>query len=172
MTHLIFDYRWAKEVARSASPELQATWAVLSIRADSDSLLVAIDRETSDQRDWIVVPLYPIAEWIASSWWLLFENPRALSKKPRDHRSLRSCGDGFLWPDLSFKSLGDAIEIRASSTSAGENEYISFRAHDPVWVDSGEVRLRFTELVEAVLRRLAEAGVTNTPLHEIGRAHV
>ena len=82
-----------------------------------------------------MVPLYPLAEWIAFSWWQLFENSRPLTTDGIDQRSMRSVGDGFLWPDLAFMPAGESMRVSLYPLRRLSNEYLTFDVRHDEWVD-------------------------------------
>ena len=70
MSELNFEFDWVdSEGIRGA--ELSTTWASLKI-AVGDSVVTRIeDKRAKTVRDFVYVPLYPLAEWLATNWWFL-----------------------------------------------------------------------------------------------------
>ena len=53
------------------APELRATWASLRIRAGKTAITRVFDGRSRTVREEIFVPIYPLAEWLATNWWFL-----------------------------------------------------------------------------------------------------
>jgi hypothetical protein len=158
----IFSWEWESAPSVRA-PELRATWARLEMSVGSDHVTLVEDRESGSARRSIHVPLYPVAEWVAYNWWLL----KADSRPTQGHRrhSLRSAGDGFSWPDLLIVPEGRSTRLtwrRDSDVQPGRT--VRFIGEGQAWLDSAVVEHALALLVESVLTRLAEQGVTDTAL--------
>ena len=164
MARFAIEHEWLSGTANAAASELQATWARFSLRVDGSPLIVGRDPETGVLRDSLIVPLYPVAEWIAFNWWLLFENTRTLVSAAVDPRCMIAIGDGFLWPNISFIPSGDSMRIEVAPWRSLPNQYLSFEGRTSIWLESAEVRQRFVDVVDSVLQQLNRAGVIGSPL--------
>jgi hypothetical protein len=100
----------------AAGPELRATWASLEIHVEGHPVTRVVDTEAKGVRDFVFVPLYPLAEWLALNWWFLFYEQESSARLAdpafvRRH-SFRFAGEGFALPALELVSLGDHVSVR------------------------------------------------------------
>src|SRR5437763_9414455 len=70
MSEIRFDFEWV-DPQGARGPELRATWARLAIWADSKCVSRVLDQDVKSVRDAVYLPLYPLAEWLATHWWTL-----------------------------------------------------------------------------------------------------
>lgn len=181
---LRFEIEW--EPAEGVrSPELRATWARLAIFLGDEVITQVEDARSGSVRRSIYVPLYPLAEWIAYSWWFLRANrrPARFSFHERSFRrrvrrksdtawltrhNLRGIGDGFLWPDLTIVPVSEETSIITwrGDRSLPPTSRVRFLADGQSQVGSTALQDVFANFVESILTRLAEHGVGPTPLEE------
>ena len=86
MPKLSFKIDWV-DAEGISGPELSATWASLEIRAGDSIITRVLDTRAKTVRDFVYVPLYPLAEWLATNWWFL---PRIGEPDERTESSLSS----------------------------------------------------------------------------------
>jgi hypothetical protein len=160
-------FEWLSGVTVQArAPELQATWARVTFMADGVPVRLGRDKESNASQESLTVPLYPLAEWIAFNWWLIFEDPREPDRRGLDRRSMRQAGDGFLWPDLAFRPNGPSMLLTIAPVAPLAGEYLQFEGDFRLRAETSMIVQRLTEVVTSVLARLDDAGVGATPLHE------
>jgi hypothetical protein len=176
MTGLFF-FDWTAESASDlmVAPELAATLARLEIRVGPGCPTFVEESRNGSTRRSINVSLYPLAEWIVFNWWTLLYSGRSGRVFPIEssHRSnprrnnMGAAGDGFIWPDLSiFAESGFIRFVWAADAAPLPGRSARFLSGGSELVDFDVVRESFTDLVEAVLTRLNEAGVAETALHK------
>jgi hypothetical protein len=175
--------RWEWDAAAQArAPEHRATWARIEIKAGTDFVTLAEDRESGSSRRSIYCPLYPLAEWIAYNWWFLQAETRpssflsqdlglvtrasqALPRSLRERHSITASGDGFAWPDLVIVPDGSETRLVWGRDSARSSNWpIRFLTYGDCWVESELVMHEFELLITETLTRLSEQGVTGTVL--------
>lgn len=177
--HFTWDWLPATDVKAA---ELQATWARLEIYVGTNCLTLVEDTESASSRRSVFVPLYPLAEWVAFNWWSLIADSRPATlmsrlgqhtdlffeptaKAHRQRHGLRGAGDGFLWPNLLVLPQGGTTRLSWRADNFTDSAHpIRYLTSGDCTVDKSEVQQRFAHLVEAVLTRLQEYGVTNTAL--------
>lgn len=153
-------------VEGSRGDELAATWARLSIGIGDSTITEVHDYRSRSIRRHVLVPVYPIAEWIASHWWsLLFEAETPVRIDYENRHNLRLGREGFALPDLLIKPTGQhaLIEWRPTRIAAAR---LGFPGSGSCVLDLATVREAFADLIETVLARLDEAGITDTFLHQ------
>ncbi len=176
-------FNWEWEAAPSVrAPELRATWARIEIQVGAEWVTLVEDRESGSSRRSIYCPLYPIAEWIAFNWWFLQTDARpsgflsqdrsqvnpafhVLPAAIRERHSVRASGDGFAWPDLLIVPDGDQTRFAwESDRQAISNRPVRFMGRGDAWVGGDIVRHQLGALVNSVLTRLSEQGISGTAL--------
>ena len=152
-------------------PELAATFARVQIRVGDSILTRAFDHETNAVRDFLLVPLYPLAEWLASNWWTLRYESESRAARGRHgfhgRHCLRAEREGYTLPNLEVVSWGDRTRIVSTTNPMPTpNSELVHVQQTAKWVSAHELFETFTELVNQVLRRLASLGVAGTALEE------
>ena len=171
MADFQLDFEW-EESPMVRAQELNATLARLEIRADGETITRVEARRTQSVRTGIYVPLYPIAEWIISNWWFLWEEWRANGRDPR--HSLLAAREGFVLPDLSFLPTETKMEViwepTVSTHSVRSSTDVLFLSGGSSVVPKALVKIEFRRLVEAVLERLSARQVPHSHIVSEWRA--
>ena len=168
MPKLSFEIDWV-DAERISGPELSATWASLLIRAGDSIVTRVLDTRARTVRDFVYVPVYPLAEWLATNWWFLtheFGNPTK-EGDPDFHRrhSLGANREGYAFPSLEVVSSGSRTHL-AWKRDPSLWTRVEFLSQGNIWMDSDEFRERCTDLVDGVVRRLETLGINKTLLQE------
>lgn len=80
----------------------------------------------SQESDKILVSARPLAEWLLASIWRILHEPgpgtgiEKLNHSWRMAHELQAAGGGFFWPNATFFSCGENVEIRASTAFYGQ----------------------------------------------------
>lgn len=168
MPKLNFEIDWVDSEGING-PELSATWASLRIQAGDSVVTRVLDARAKTVRDFVYVPLYPLAEWLATNWWFLTHecgNPTKEGEPAfRRRHALRSSREGYAFPDLEVVSSGARTQlVWKRNISPWTN--VEFLEEGQIWTDSGEFRESCADLVDRVIRRLASLGIEGTYLEE------
>ena len=168
MPNLSFEIDWVNAEGING-PELSATWASLRIRAGDSVVTRVLDARAQTVRDFVYVPLYPLAEWLATNWWFIGHecgNP-AKEADPafRRRHALRSGREGYAFPDLEVIPSGARTHLVWKRNLSPWTK-VEFLAEGKIWTDSIEFRESCADLVDRVIRRLASLGVEGTFLEE------
>ena len=168
MPVLSFEIDWV-DAEGIGGPELAATWASLRIRAGSSTLTRVLDSRAKTVREFVYVPLYPLAEWLASNWWFLFheyENPAKEGDPDFQRRhALGTSREGYAFPNLEIVPSGARTRL-AWDRRPSPWTRVEFLEQGDTWVDSSELRETCSDLVDRVIRRLVSLGVDETFLQE------
>jgi hypothetical protein len=172
MPQLSFETDWM-DAEGINGPELSATWASLRIRAGDATITRVLDTRAKTVRDFVYVPLYPLAEWLATNWWFLtyeFGNP-AKESDPAFYRrhALGPNREGYAFPDLEVVSFGARTRLAWKCDPCPWTR-VEFLAQGEIWIESSELRESCADLVDRVIRRLASLGVDGTLLQEEWKA--
>ena len=172
MQDLRFEIEWQQPRGVNGA-ELSATWATLRIVAGDGAITHVLDTRTNNSREHLNVPVYPLAEWIATNWWFLnheFLNPvkEGDSDFYRRH-SLSSGRDGYAYPDLGVISSGERTNIFWKKRNSHWTS-VKFIDEGSIWLDRIDFQETCTNLIETVIKRLDQVGVGDTLLHNEWRA--
>lgn len=168
MQTLDFDMDWV-DAAGIHGPELAATWASLRIRVGDSTVTRVLDERARTVRDFLYVPVYPLAEWLATNWWFLtreLENPAKRGSPDFQRRhSLGASREGYAFPDLEVVSTGERTRL-AWKSGLSPWTGIEFLHHGEAWVDSAGFRESCAGLMDRVIRRLESFQIDGTLLQE------
>lgn len=168
MSSLTLDFEWI-DPEEAKGPELRATWARLQISLQGNTITRLIDDTSRSVRSSLFLPLYPLAEWIATHWWFLFfevETPgRSTSDQYDKRHNLRYGAEGFALPSLTIQPMGERIRLvwQPARLDAQNLEFTASGSDDTSAV---ELRQTFSDFITIILRRLHEQGIENTLLEQ------
>ncbi len=168
------------------SAELAATWCRLTITVDGRVVTRVDDLLANSTRNAIFCSAYPLAEWIATHWWFLRSHVRAagaLDRLPSSinfaahsgangaaSHDMRTAGDGFLWPRLLIVPEGRRTLLAWTADEFPQAGLLRFVADGRAWGRPVEVQASLSSLVDTVIDRLHEVGITDTLLEDEWRA--
>lgn len=168
MQKLKFEIDWV-DAERINGPELSATWASLRICAGDSVITRVLDERAKTVRECVYVPLYPLAEWLATNWWFLTQeinNPKKEDDPDFHRRHALSAGrEGYAFPDLEVFSAGGWTRL-AWKRSIPPWTKVEFLDHGEIQIDSGEFRETCAGVVDQVIRRLVSFDIEETFLQE------
>ena len=168
MPELRFEFDWI-DADGVRGPELYATWASLKIVAGDTVVTRILDDRAKTVRDFVYVPLYPLAEWFATNWWFIaneFQNrEKQIDPEFLGRHSLTAGREGYAFPDLRVFSSGSATKL-VWSRYAPEWTRVEFLNQGTLWIDSSMFLDTCGDLIESVVRRLASNGIENTLLQD------
>ena len=123
--------------------------------------------------------LYPLAEWIASNWWLLKSHIRPTAVEARyctwknsssqrwlEYHNFRAAGDGMAWPNLTLIPEGAMMQALWFWDRTPVFESVRFAVNGRETIRAEEALEGLATVVESVIGRLAETGHPNTRLAE------
>lgn len=161
-----------------STPELAATWARYEVWVAGRC---ASQVETVDGtfRRSIFGSLYPLAEWIATNWWILVSHIRPSAMDPlywtwpnvrtdpwlRQH-NVRGAGDGMAWPDMTIVMEGSVARVAYTSDAERSLAPVRFAATASTLVAADDVKQGLAAVVDHVLERLASKGISESRLAE------
>ena len=149
--------------------ELSATWASLQIQAGDSVVTRVLDTRARTVRDFIYVPVYPLAEWLATNWWFLaheFGNPTKEGCRGFHRRhSLDANREGYAFPSMEAVSSGSWTHLTWKRDRSPWTK-VEFLEQGEMWIDSNEFGEHCAELIDRVIRRLISLGVYDTFLQQ------
>ncbi|HET6384765.1 MAG TPA: hypothetical protein VFJ58_15340 [Armatimonadota bacterium] len=162
--HVEFDWQKPHGVQ---GPELRATWANLKLTVDGEIVTTLADRVSCIVRDSITLPLYPLAEWIATHWWALQYELMVPGRAAQDTYDERHClfnaREGYAIPALRVVPLGESVYLECNPLEMPANN-LRFVKGGSTRLPLSEFRDEVTRFLNAVIARLHERGVQNTLL--------
>jgi uncharacterized protein DUF955 len=168
MSKLTLDFEWI-DPAEAKGPELRATWARLQMSVDENAITRLIDNASRSVRSSLFLPLYPLAEWLATHWWLLFfevETPgRSISEQYDLRHNLRHGAEGFALPSLTLQPMGERIRSVWQPLRL-DVQNLEFTASGTAYIPAVELRQTLADFIVAVLARLHQQGVEDTLLEQ------
>ena len=168
MAELNFHADWQNgEGIRGA--ELAATFASLQIDVRGKLLTQVFDTRARTVRDHIFVPLYPIAEWLASNWWFIAFEYENIVKKGHPAFSRRHTlgigADGYALPNLTITASGALTQLRWGDRSSPWTK-VDFLNPGSALVDRQQLMQDCADLIDTVNRRLLAHEISSTFLQD------
>ncbi|MFO8232075.1 MAG: hypothetical protein R6U20_05360 [Longimonas sp.] len=164
MDELAFDFEWVS-ASKTGIPEHDATWADVRIAVGSDPVTQIFDTRASSVRSRLRIPLYPLAEWIATNWWFLHYEVRRTGRSTSatyDRRhNMRFAREGYALPALLIEPQGDYTTIRWNNEDLQHYD-IQFMSSGTKYVKGNAFSDEIGRLLNSVEQRLEDACVHNT----------
>jgi hypothetical protein len=166
MANLDFSMDWLS--AGSTDPVFRDTSAQLAICLDKVCLTRNEDLWSKTVRDSILVSVYPLASWLAGSWWRLNHEPLPATRPPlawRMAHELGAANHGFVWPRILFVPDGETMSIWAEPIATpGQSVNYTTGLETVKPLSMNEFQRATDGLVESVLSRLEAVGQGQTEL--------
>ncbi|MBF0460506.1 MAG: hypothetical protein HQL87_03840 [Magnetococcales bacterium] len=153
--------------------EIRQTSGSLHIRVHNRSLTRVQDDWAQSVRDTVQVASYPLAVWLAASWWRLCWEP-APERTPQTDwclsHDMHGAGHGFLWPPLRFESDGEMVTLVCTPSRADSHEPIRYLTQCRESIPVSLFMEGVAAFIQTVLARLDVVGVPHTALHLLWQA--
>ena len=168
MKKLTLNFDWLP--SGNNSPEIQQTMGMFGLQAGEVNLTENQDIWSQKICPTVLVSAYPLASWMASSWWrLLFEPLPARSKPSVDWRmahELTASNQGFIWPRVIFASDTKSMQIWATSSDPANKQSVRYinGLDRQVLENFFEFDQMAAAFIESVISRLNQTGVHGTSL--------
>ena len=174
MTQFKFTHDWV--AAGHDEPEILHTMTNLALFVDHINLMQNEDIWAKTIRESVLVSAYPLAMWLATSWWRLnFETLHALTDggpPPIDWRMAHELGaanHGFVWPPVIFASDGEVMKLWAKPSSGNIQQSVRYLngLAQPIPIQLTDFQRSVENFITAVLSRLDAVGYPNTDLRNL-----
>ena len=113
-----------------SSPAVRESAAALRISIGDEAVTRVNDLWSRSVQDQVRVSAYPLAMWVASSWWRLRWEAQPFNREPdlswRMSHEVPAAGHGFLWPSLTFASDGEQINARCHRSNPLSDEQVLY----------------------------------------------
>lgn len=159
------------ESSANGTPEEKATAASLKICFNNSYATHIEDVRSKSTRDFIHASAYPLALWLASSWWRLRWEPSFPFKTPplswRMAHEVAASGYGYVWPTLIFSSDGENIYTKCLPTYHSDTTTIryinNFRTSIPALIFEREI----DNFIDLTISRLNELEIFDSDLEKL-----
>ncbi|MBQ7207532.1 MAG: hypothetical protein IJS01_07005 [Lentisphaeria bacterium] len=152
----------------SLPKELSVTYTKLLIRVGETTVSRINDRGANSVSDTIYLPAYPLAAWIAANWWrLLYDcnNLRDNNEYEYTH-NLKFAGEGYFLPDMLIAPDGANMAALSWHPCVMNNEMLAFIETGCAHIGIGNLQAALSSVVNAVVVRLRERGISGTTLQQ------
>lgn len=152
------------------APEVAHTAALIRITLGEQIASRVEDDRSLSVHDTISVSAYPLALWIASSWWRLRWEPLpkgTISTSWKMAHQMPAAGYGYIWPPLTFQSDGETIEISGSPSLPAKAEPVRYLSAIHAFVDAEAFERTIDDFLSLVLNRLDTVTLPDTDLHRL-----
>lgn len=174
MTRMSIDIQWLPPF--QGTPEIQRTSATIQIRVGGENATRCWDLWSESVQGGARVSAFPLAMWLASSWWRIRWEPLPSrirlnsDQTPTDanwrmSHEVPAAGYGFIWPQLDFVSDGESIRVICRQSQALSQEPVRYLSEFEVPVEAREFETEIDSFIDLVLRRLD--GLGQTELHQL-----
>jgi hypothetical protein len=173
MSGLEITYDWL-DFDGHDEPAIERTFATLRIVADGQCVTRVLDKRARTTLEHVVVPLYPVAEWIAANWWTLLEECHVPEREAshadylRRH-ALRTASEGYALPDLRVIPEGDWARLKWLPRRT-QHQTVDFLEGGEAHLPAAELHQALADLVNSVSARLDASGTTDTWLQREWKA--
>ncbi|AFM23637.1 hypothetical protein [Desulfomonile tiedjei] len=167
MDDFSLDFEWIDPLGAKGA-ELRATWARLSIVVDGYPVTRVYDDRSKTVRDAVYLPLYPLAEWLVTQWWPLWNEPGPpLADRPGydTRHSLVSAREGYALPPLRIHPAGSMVMLSWSPELLTFHG-LEFQGRGAFWTKTSLVKAKFSSLITAVVGRLENYEITDTLMQQ------
>lgn len=168
MSELRLDFSW-EDPGLARAKKLRTTWARLKISIDDKVITSLIDRSVRSWREDVILPLYPLAEWLAANWWALWNETETTSRHERDffssRHALRQAREGFALPDLTIVPTGQWVQLSWAAEDL-HHQRVRFTETSSAWLPKTATKEKLADFVTQVIARLEQQNVQGTRLQE------
>ena len=155
------------EQPAAADPIERRTWCRLGIRVAGRTVTRVWDRSLQQERSFLYVPAFPIAEWIVGNWWVLLNEPCPTPEVPQPsghhlpwikRHCLRCADSALLLPSLYFFNDGRGIGVEWQADPRDTLPHMpgEFVDGNRDHLDSIVTENALSEFVNAVLARVKD----------------
>lgn len=173
MTDLRFEFDWISYPDDNRI--IGETTAHLKIYLGSTCVTRNEDIWSKSTRDHITVSLYPLAMWVASSWWRLnYEvlpggNATIPKNDWRMSHEMAAANHGYVWPKVMFATDREVIHAWAESSDTDRQDAVRYLndLRYPCAISRKKFAQTMSDLIETVIARIADTGAGHCDLAKL-----
>lgn len=170
MPRLRFAIDW--QSTGNGPAEIRETSAFLTVHARDTILTRNEDLWSRTLRDSVLVSTYPLASWLAASWWRLNWEPlpKQAGRPDADWRMAHEMGaanQGYVWPHVVFASDNEVMQVWATAPRPSREQSLRYLSECAVAMPLEGFQAGVDEFIGAVVRRLAAVGQGGSDLAQL-----
>lgn len=172
MTNFKFTHSW--RAAGNDAPEFINTTAMLALHVGKVNLMQNEDIWSKTICEDVLVSAYPLAMWLASSWWRLNWEPLPAHRvRPavdwRMAHEMGAANHGFVWPQIIFASDSEVMQIWAVASNANSQQSVRYLngLNMPSCITLTDFQRGVEDLITDVLNRLNAVNCQGTDLSNL-----
>lgn len=173
MSGLRFDIDW--QFREDVDPLLGGTSCNLGIMLDDVCLTQNVDFWSRTTRDQVLVSVYPLAMWMASSWWRLHHEvlPTFPARMPpqdwRLSHEMTAASSGYVWPLLVFSTDRKVMNVWAEPFPPDTGHSVRYLTglNAPAAVSMAAFNDAFRNFIDQVVARVTVMGHDNSELAQL-----
>lgn len=158
---IAFDVEWSP--SEHGPPEIRQTAAFLQIGVGTHIATRVEDDWSQSVHSRVRLSMYPLAQWLASSWWRLRWEPepydRRVSIAWRMAHEMPASGGGLIWPKLRFVSDGEAVNATCEASDPRAKEPVRYLSSFSEIVAASAFEVAVDGFLDLVLARLESRAV-------------
>ena len=166
------EHEWV-EVAPSPDEIAHRTMAKLHIRVNGQLVTAVKDHQHKFDREYVLVPLHHVAEWLVANWHHLLYEAENSSEPQRpgfaSRHNLAFAGDGFILPQLTIVPTDGATVMRWVTSKPKFSE-IEFMRYGEERISTDEMESACRSSIEAVLDKMRQENLPVETLEESWQA--
>lgn len=170
MPRLQFAAEWQSTGVGPA--ELRDSSAFLTVRLGDAVITRSEDVWSKTIRDSVLVSTYPLAMWLAASWWRLNWEP--LPKQGirpdgqwRMAHEMGAANRGYVWPHVVFASDNEVMQVWATTPESTHEQSVRYLTACAVTMTLEEFRAGVDGFIDSVLSRLSAMGQQSSDLAQL-----
>jgi hypothetical protein len=160
--------------AGNDAPEFHQTMGMFGLQVGDISLTQNEDIFSRSIRDTVLVSAYPLANWLAASWWrLMYEALPANGMQPelewRLAHELGAANHGFVWPQIMFASDREVMQVWALPSRADIEQSVRYinGLNGPSSLSLTDFESKAASFINLVIARLEARGIPDTALSNL-----
>ncbi|MBF0296433.1 MAG: hypothetical protein HQL96_14690 [Magnetococcales bacterium] len=164
----IIDPQW--EPTDHGPEEIRQTSALLRIKVNNRLATRVHNDWAKSVHETVRLSAYPLALWLAASWWRLRWEPVPTNMPDVDWRmahEMGSAGHGYLWPPMRIETDGESVVVHSLPSSEDATEPIRYLSHFRESIPAFEFAKGVEMFIQTVIARLDTVGIGETPLHAL-----
>lgn len=170
MPSIQFAAEWHSTGAGSA--EVRESSAFLTVRLGDAVITRSEDVWSKTIRDSVLVSTYPLAMWLAASWWRLNWEPLPKHGMRPDGQwrmahEMGAANQGYVWPHVVFASDNEIMQVWATTPEPTHQQSVRYLTACAVTMPLDEFRAGVVGFIDSVLRRLAAIGQQSSDLGQL-----
>jgi hypothetical protein len=172
MNHFQLSHQWT--MAQTAELEELHTMCRLELKVGKHTLTQNEDIFSQTISDSVLVSAFPLAHWLASSWWRLLSEPlpskaSCPSSGFRMAHEIAAAGNGYVWPQIVFATDREVMQVWGLPSREGECQSVRYLngLSTPVALSMAEFESRIENFIVSVIARLDAKNVHRNSLKSL-----